>query len=105
MVQETASDFIPIILSKWKEVSIGVMSRQTRLILQCEFWWLISSSFNEATSRVQVDLVDQACVKNTHLGSDGCVLRIARSTSSVARLLRTVVLLSLPLKSWSVLLS
>ena len=33
MVQETASDFIPIILSKWKEVSIRVMSRQTRLIL------------------------------------------------------------------------
>ena len=44
-------------------------------------------------------------MKNTHLGSDGCVLRTARSTSSVARLLRTVVLLSLPLKSWSVLLS
>ena len=55
--------------------------------------------------RVQADLVGQARVKNTQLGSDGCVLRTARSTSSGARLLRTVVLLSLPLKSWSVLLS
>ena len=39
------------------------------------------------------------------LGSDECAPRIARSTSSGARSLRTVVLLSLPFKSWSVLLS
>ena len=39
------------------------------------------------------------------LGSDECALRIARSTSSGACSLRTVVLLSLPFKSWSVLLS
>ena len=38
------------------------------------------------------------------LGSDGCVQRTARSTSSGARSLRTVVLLSLPFKSWSVIL-
>ena len=39
------------------------------------------------------------------LGSDECAPRTARSTSSGARLFRTVVLLSLPFKSWSVLLS
>ena len=39
------------------------------------------------------------------LGSDECAPRIARSTSSGARSLRTVVLLSLPFESWSVLLS
>ena len=38
------------------------------------------------------------------LGSDECAPRIARSTSSGARSLRTVVLLSLPFKSWSVIL-
>ena len=39
------------------------------------------------------------------LGSDGCAPRTARSTSSGARLLGALVLLSLPFKSWSVLLS
>ena len=38
------------------------------------------------------------------LGSDECAPRIARSTSSGACSLRTVVLLSLPFKSWSVIL-
>ena len=38
------------------------------------------------------------------LGSGECAPRTARSTSSGARLLRTVVLLSLPFKSWSVIL-
>ena len=37
--------------------------------------------------------------------SEVCAPRTARSTSSGARLLGTLVLLSLPFKSWSVLLS
>ena len=49
-------------------------------------------------------------MKNTHLGTDGCASRTARSTFAGALLLKTVflsavALVSLPFNSWSVLLS
>ena len=49
-------------------------------------------------------------MKNTHLVTDGCASRTARSTFAGALLLKTVLLLavalvSLPFNSWSVLLS